>query len=69
MAILAIPFPRVDANAYINVCCVRRFCAAADNTSYIIVRASFVPIHHSKQHFHYTGDPGHWRSRGRHIAQ
>jgi hypothetical protein len=45
---------------------------AAADTSYVIVRASFAPIHHSKQPFtlfHSTGDPnrGVSSSRPNHV--
>ena len=66
-AILAVPFPRVDTNAHIKGDACGGFAAA--DISYIIVRASFAPIHHSKQPFHSTGDPSHRRSRGRDIAE
>jgi len=54
-AILAVPFPRVDTNAHVKGGCLRRFAAA--DTSYVIVRASFSPIRHSKQTFSFYWRP------------
>jgi hypothetical protein len=54
-AILAVPFPRVDTNALIRGVVCGGFAAA--DTSYVIVRASFSPIRHSKQPFSFYWRP------------
>jgi len=64
-AILAVPLPRIDANAYNRGIVCGGFAAA--DTSYVIVRASLAPIHHSKQPFISSGDPSHRRTARRVI--
>jgi len=61
-AILAVPFPRVDTYARIKGGCLLWFPAAG--TSYVIVRASFAPIRHSKQPFSF-----YWRPKSLALAR
>jgi len=53
--------PRVDANAFGGVVCGG---FAAADTSYVIVCASFVPIHHSKQPVSF-----YWRTKSLALAR
>jgi len=61
-AILAVRPPWTRRHDYYE--CISRLGAAAADTSYVIVRASFSPIHHEKKRF-----LGSWRPKSLALAR